>query len=98
MPVIDYYPIAHRAVDFAIATTVVNDAVTEIRVTLRTVEVLTTPLTFVTDNGLGHEILSKAGLDEELDVGFDEGTLAYETTEGPYYLYNLSFPVATGGC
>lgn len=98
MPVIDYYPIAHRAVDFALSTTLVNDQVSEIRVTFRTVAVIATPLTFVTDNGLEHEIISKAGLDEELPVQFDTGTLVYETTEGPYYLYYLSFPVTTGGC
>jgi hypothetical protein len=98
MPVIDYYPIGHQAVDFALATTVVNNAVTEIRVTLRTLVALATPLTFVTDNSLEQEILSKAGLDEELEVRFDEGALDSETTSGPYFLYNLTFPVTTGGC
>ena len=98
MPVIDYYPISHQTVDFVVATELVNGQVSEIQVTFRTVTVIATPLTFITDNGLEHEIISKAGLDEELPVQFDAGTLVSETTEGPYYLYYLSFPVTTGGC
>lgn len=98
MPVIDYYPISHQAVDFAVATELVNGQVSEIRVTLRTVVVLATPLTFVTDNSLEQEVLSKAGLDEELEVTFDSGTLLGSSVQGPYYLYSLSFPVVTGGC
>jgi hypothetical protein len=98
MSVIDYYPISHQAVDFALATTLVNGQVSEIRVTLRTTAVIVDPLTFVTDNSLEQEILSKAGLDEELAARFDEATLVNTITEGPYYLYSLSFPVTTGGC
>ena len=98
MPVIDHQPTAHETVEFAVATSIANGAVTAIRVTLRSVGTLADPLQFVLDNELQQEILSKGGLDEELAVEFDNGTLESTDTQGSYYIYELSYPVASGTC
>ena len=96
--VIDHYPVAHNTVEITVASTIVDGAITGIRVTLRSVGALVDPLLFVTDNSLEQEILSKGGFDEELDVEFDTGTLVSTTQHGPYYVYELTYPVATGSC
>jgi len=93
--VIDHSPVGHESVEIIVASAVVDGAITVIRVTLRSVGVITTPLTFVTDNSLEQEVLSKGGFDEELDVTFTSGTLVSTETHGPYYVYKLTFPVST---
>jgi len=98
MPVIDHYPTPHQTVEFAIAATLVDSAVSTIRVTLRSVGVLATPLTFVTDNSLEQEILSKGGYDEELDVDWANATLESQETSGSYEIYVLVYSVLGSGC
>ncbi len=98
MPIIDYYPISHEAVEFSVVATIVNNAVSTIQVVLRSVGVLADPLLFVTDNSLEQEILSKGGFDEELDVDWANGTLVSPETSGAYTIYTLSYDVLGSGC
>jgi hypothetical protein len=98
MPVIEHYPVPHQAVEFAVAATLVDGAVSTIQVTLRSVGVLADPLLFVTDNSLEQEILSKGGYDEELDVDWANGTLDSTTTQGDYTIYVLTYNVLGSGC
>ena len=98
MSVINYYPTPHRTVEFAVAAVLVNSAVTSLLVTVRTVTPVVAPLTFVTDNELENEVISKAGLDEDTAVDFTTGVLDSSSIKGFYYIYNLSFSVTTGGC
>ncbi len=98
MPVIDHYPTPHEAIEFSIAATIVNNVVSTIHVTLRSVGVLVDPLLFVTDNSLEQEILSKGGLDEELEIDWPNGTLEFTETSRAYTIYTLVYDVLGSGC
>lgn len=98
MPVIDYYPVSHEAVEFTVAATIVNNVVATIRVTLRSVGVLADPLLFVTDNSLEQEILSKGGFDEALDVDWANGVLESTETSGAHTIYTLVYTILGSGC
>ena len=90
-----YRPTGTSAVDMAVAVTVTSGVVTAVRITLRSRAVLATPATFVTDNSLEHEVVSRAGLDES--TTFSAYTSVSSTTYGSDYVYVVDATVDTDG-
>ena len=85
---LSYHPVNTLAVELAVATSVVNGAVTTVRVTLKSLVILATPLTYIADNNLQHEVVSQAGLAE--DTTFSIYTLADSYTLGEHYYYVIN--------
>lgn len=99
MTIIDHYPTPHETVEFSVASTVVNGVASIVKVTLRSVGVLADPVTFVTDNSLEQEILSKGGFCEALEVDWVNGTLDSTTSSGQsYMIYVILYDVTGTGC
>jgi len=85
---IQFYPTSHRLVDAAIATQKVNNEVTKLTVWLRArIELLPTSIVFIEDNDLLPEIVSKAGMEE--DLTFAAKTEESYTVEDGRHLYQL---------
>ena len=93
VPTQQYRPIGTLAVEMATASVLVAGVVTTVLVTLRSQSVLATPATFITDNSLENEVVSRAGLDE--DTTFTGYTLASTTVHGTEYVYVITAAVST---
>lgn len=88
VPIQQYRPIGTLAVDMAVATTLTSGVPSAIQITLRSRAIITTPTTFITDNALEQEVLSRAGLSE--DMTLSAYVLADSSTEGFDYTYVLT--------
>jgi len=86
---LQYHPVASGAISMAVTTlqtTVTGTTYTHtVRVHLRSTTVLATPNTFITDNGLEQEVVSRAGLDET--TTFTTYTTVSNRDLGDYYEY-----------
>jgi len=91
VPVQQYYPVGTQVVGMAVTTTLTSGVPSAVQITLHSREVLATPATFVTDNSLQPEVLSRAGLPE--DSTLSDYALAASSTEGIDYVYVLTATV-----
>lgn len=93
VPTQQYRPIGTLAVEMATASVLVASVVTAVEVTLRSQSVLATPNTFISDNSLESEVVSRAGLDE--DTTFAGYTTTSTTVHGTEYVYVITAAVST---
>lgn len=89
---IDYQPIGTDVVDIAAVATMVDGVATEVRIYLRSMVTLAAPTTYIPDNALEHEVISRAGLVES--VTFASYTLVSSQTLGGIYNYVLDATIA----
>lgn len=85
VPTQQYKPVGTHAVDMAIASTVTSGSVVTVRIYLRSQSTIATPEDFVSDNGLEHEVVSRAGLDE--GTTFSAYSSVSSTQHGDVYVY-----------
>ena len=89
---IDYHPVDTIPVEIAAVATVVNGAATSVRIWLRSLAVISSPTTYITDNDLAQEVVSQAGLNEETE--FSAYTLVSSHVLGSQYIYTVDATVA----
>lgn len=87
-----YRPIGSLAVEIAVASVLTDSVVTAVEITLRSKTSLATPNTFITDNSLENEVVSRAGLDQ--DTTFSSYSTASTTQHGSEYVYIITAAVA----
>lgn len=92
VPIQQYKPIGTQAVDMAVATTLTDGVVTAVEITLRTKAALATPSTFITDNSLESEVVSRAGLDESTTFASYADTSSVQ--HGSDYVYVVTAAVS----
>lgn len=93
IPTQQFKPIGTLAVEMAVASVLTSGVVTAVEVTLRSKSSLATPETFITDNSLESEVVSRAGLDE--DTTFASYTTISSSTPGSDYLYVITAAVSS---
>jgi hypothetical protein len=92
VPIQDYRPVGTLAVELSVASVVVSDVVTTIRVHVRSRAAVVAPTTFITDNSLEAEVVSRAGMSE--DTTLDTYTLVRTDTYDDSYVYVLDVTVS----
>jgi len=92
MEYIDYVPVASGTIDMAIASSLDEGEVIKLKIFIKTKTSLSSPTTFITDNGLEHEVISIAGLDEE--VSLSSYGLLETKTYTDHYVYVLEAAVS----
>lgn len=92
MAVIDYHPVSSGVVELAVATAISSGAVTTIRIYIRSVAAIATPATYITDNSLEQEVISRAGLDEETELSTYSLS---SSTSADYYYYVIDATVSS---
>lgn len=93
VPSQQYQPVGTLAVEMAVASILTAGVVTAVEITLRSKSVLATPETFITDNSLAHEVVSRCGLDE--DTTFASYAASSSTQYGSDYVYVVTATVST---
>ena len=93
VPTQQYRPIGTLTVEMATSGVLVSGVVTTVLVSLRSQSVLATPNTFIVDNSLESEVVSRAGLDE--DTTFASYTTTSTTVHGTEYVYVITAAVST---
>ena len=86
-----YKPVGTLAVELAAASVLTDSVVTAVEITLRSKTSLATPDTFVTDNSLENEVVSRAGLDQ--DTTFASYATTSTTAIGDDYVYVVTAAV-----
>jgi len=87
-----YRPVGTLAVEMAVASVLSSGVVTAVEITLRSKSSITTPATFITDNSLADEVVSRAGLDQ--DTTFTGYVLTSSSTPGDDYVYIITAAVS----
>ena len=90
---IDYTPIGSLTVELAVANLLVSGTVSTVRIWIRAITVVADPTTFISSNSLESEVLSRAGLDEEME--FASYTLISSTTYSDHYEYVVDATVSS---
>jgi hypothetical protein len=93
VPIQQYKPVGTHAVEMAVATTITSGSVVTVRVYLRSQASVATPSEFITDNSLEHEVVSRAGLDE--DTTFASYELVSSSQSGSVYEYVVDATVSS---
>ncbi|KKN49142.1 hypothetical protein LCGC14_0645900 [marine sediment metagenome] len=91
VPSQQYKPIGSLAVEMAVASVLSAGVVTAVEVTLRSKTAIATPTSFITDNDLVNEVVSRAGLDEA--TTFTGYVLASSSTPGDDFVYVVTAAV-----
>lgn len=91
---IDFQPTSNRMVQAALATELISGRVSKVKVWLKAlIELTPTAVDFIKNNKMVPELVSKAGLDEEIQ--FSAYTqLSYEVDD-VYHVYKLQLTVAS---
>jgi len=93
VPIQQYKPIGTLTVEMAVASVLTSGVVTAVEITLRSKTTIATPATFITDNSLEHEVVSRAGLDE--DTTFSSYAATSSSTPGDDYVYVVTATVSS---
>lgn len=93
VPIQQYKPVGTLVVDMAVASVLTDGVVTAVEVTLRSKTSIAAPTTFISDNSLENEVVSRAGLDE--DTEFASYALTSSSQQGADYLYVVTAAVST---
>ena len=92
MPNLNYQVLPTPSVEVAIVTAKTDGVITQIKVWLKTLTELispVTPVTFITDNNLKPTILALAGVEDDTSDYFNLLTELDSYTEGDYYVYEV---------
>lgn len=92
VPIQQFKPVGTLAVDMAVASVLTSGVVTAVEITIRSKTSLATPDTFISDNSLESEVLSRAGLDESSTLASYSTTST--TTPGSDYVYVITAAVS----
>ncbi len=86
-----FKPIGSLAVEIAVASVLTDAVVTSVEITLRSQTSLATPATFISDNSLESEVVSRAGLDQ--DTTFSSYVATSTTQYAAEYVYVITAAV-----
>lgn len=89
----EFRPIGTDAVELAVANALTSGSVTTVRVYVRSMTAIVTPIDFISDNELENEVVSRAGLPEATE--FSTYTLVRTDTYDGVYVYVLDATVSS---